>query len=173
MRDLEWSPIVGDHGKSLNRWWKNPESPPETDAIETSHESGVDVYLILNNMCTWNLAIIVSVSPPVMTLQCKNLGFPCFFSGSVLWFCSIASQAMAVLRLCGCKWCQLFWQSHRRWKSSVYLINHRKKKNTFIQKGTKKRKLRPIAWIHTHIKLCENCVCDHLKNENSSWDVPG
>ena len=103
----------------------------------------------------------------------KNLGFPCFFSGS------IASQAMVVelvslLRLSSLEggicagpaavgFVMPAFLAKTKCKSSVYLMNHRKKKNIymyvciyiFFLKGTKKRKLRPIAWIHTHIQLCE------------------
>ena len=70
---------------------------------------------------------------PVMTLQFKNLGFPCFFSGS------IASQAMVVelvsllrpgRRLWACD--VSFLAKSLRWKSSVYLINHRKKEHIYI-----------------------------------------
>ena len=195
---VTWNdPLVGDHGKSLNRWWKIRNRLRRPTPSRPHIGSGVYVYLY-EYMCTWNpngapcfdwkrpcfgggltfkIELIwvpgiqydmflifkyndlwfdekkgekhTNIIPKNNDTRCMFCYFmrtereymnyylsflfycvPCnhcilellsWLSNSKIWVSRASSQAQCSgcapslprpWRLCGCKWCRLFWQSH-------------------------------------------------------------
>ena len=164
-------------------WWKKGRKTHKHYPKEQWHT----MYVLLfhaHRKGIWTIIILIVLRCSLQSLYRYRL--LSWLSNSKIWVSRASSQAQCSgcapslprpWRLCGCKWCQLFWQSHRSGKAQCISLIIAKKKHLYVYtffflKGTKKRKLRPIAWIHTHIKLCSKmCVCAHLKkNETSPWD---